>query len=277
MSISYREIRFLTGEDISRNDVLVSLLADIGFESFMDHESGFSAYIPDQEFNEMLFGEIIISANNPNFETIIHPPQNWNETWENQFEPVQVNDDLWIRAPFHEPVKQAKMEIVIEPKMSFGTGHHATTTLMCDAIYQMDLEGKNVLDFGCGTGILGILALKNGAASVVGIDIETWAVENALENAQRNDVRMDVLVGGIQTIQDQEGFDLILANINRNVLMKDAEEYLAKLNVDGTLLLSGILETDIRELIPFYETMNLKLIQEKTREGWGCLLMQKHL
>lgn len=275
MSSVYREVRFYTNQDLNLKDILIAGLADIGFESFMDHETGFSAYVAEKEFDELLFNDLVNTFDAIDFESIIHPPVNWNQEWEKNFSPVRVHENLWITAPFHTRVSDEKMEIIIEPRMSFGTGHHATTMLMCKIIDAMNIRGFRVLDFGCGTGVLGILAMKKGSAHVTAIDIEPWATENAEENARRNQVSLHLFTGDSSLFKQMLPFDVIFANINRNILISDAENYLLLLNSGGYLLISGFLESDLGYMESFFVNKGLTVVQMDKIENWACILFQK--
>ena len=275
MSLPYLEIAFRTGKNRQLKDILIAELGDAGFESFVDEKDGFLAYIPEPELNEQNLLELINRvAPGIVWEKKIIPPQNWNAVWEAQFDPIRLTENCVIRAPFHPPVKDGSIELIIEPKMSFGTGHHATTRMMCKAMFSIQFEGKKVLDMGCGTGVLGILAAKLGASSVTGIDIEEWAVENAIENAGRNDVSMEVKKGGAEQIST-EAFDIILANINRNILLADSHAYAAALKNNGYILLSGFLETDVSALLESYVALGFTHKKTIGEENWRCILFLK--
>ncbi|MCB0819252.1 MAG: 50S ribosomal protein L11 methyltransferase, partial [Bacteroidetes bacterium] len=215
----YYEVSIATGNRRTMKDILIAEMSEIGFDSFVDSENGFLGYAPEENYSEPQLLKLLQKngySEKPDIKRI--EPQNWNAVWESQFDPILVNKEICIRAPFHDAMPEYKYELVIEPKMSFGTGHHATTRLMCQALSKINPKGKKVCDMGCGTGILGILAMKMGAFSAFGVDIETWAVENSIENAQKNQVQMKVLEGGKEHLENKR-FDIILANINRNVLL----------------------------------------------------------
>jgi ribosomal protein L11 methyltransferase len=206
-------------------------------------------------------------------ETLI-PPQNWNLEWEKQFEPVWLTDKCLIRAPFHEPAAGNCIQLIIEPKMSFGTGHHPTTRLMCKALFLLPLQGKTVLDMGCGTGILAILAAKLGAESVWGIDTEQWAIENSIENAERNDVAAQFSLGAEDRIGGKT-VDVFLANINRNVLIANSEPYSSAVKPEGYLLLSGFLEPDVEAIQAKYANLGFEQVDLQAEDNWRCLILRK--
>ncbi len=230
-------------------EILTAQLAQFTFDSFEETPDGLNAYIPTSEYSEqdvksiqILHGdEFIIS-----FEAEAIPDQNWNETWEKYyFDPIVIGNKCVIHSAFHTDVPKAQYHILIEPKMAFGTGHHETTGLMVKHIIEMDFANKNVLDMGSGTGILGILAAMRGAKKVLGIDIEEWAFNNANENISSNNIiNMEVQCGDASLLGDQK-FDIILANINRNILLEDISKYKQVLSDGGTLLLSGFYTNDL--------------------------------
>ena len=225
-------------------DILIAQLSEIGFESFVETDSGLEAYIQEGEFDEQELTKIPLFEHEDfqiSYQTKFIKDQNWNEIWEQSFEPIMVNNTCYVRAPFHEPVKDTEFDIVIEPKMSFGTGHHETTHLMIEELLGMNLENQSVLDMGCGTGVLAILSKKKGAGYVEAIDIDEWAYNNTLENVERNNTNdINVLLGGAECLKDQQ-FDVIIANINRNILTNDMSHYYKVLKSNGSLLLSGFL------------------------------------
>lgn len=261
------------------NEIVIAELGELGFESFAENEEGLKAYIQEDLYNKEVinklsnldFGEAISF----NFESHFIADQNWNTEWEKNFEPLLVADICYIRAPFHVSNPEVKYEIVIEPKMSFGTGHHATTTLMMQEMTNVDFNGASVLDMGCGTGILAILASKMGADKIKAIDIEEWAYKNALENVERNDAgNISVFEGSIEQI-GREQFDVILANINRNVLLEQIEIYSSALKSNGVLLMSGFLTED-RKIIKERAALNgLLFVSDETEKNWVAARFRK--
>jgi ribosomal protein L11 methyltransferase len=257
-------------------DILIALTADKGFESFDISKEGFTAYIKeadsaDIDLNELQFDDFTFSYTVEKL-----APENWNETWERNFEPVVVDDLLCIRASFHEKNTQVQHEIVITPKMSFGTGHHQTTRLMCREMFTLDLKEKRVLDMGCGTGILAILAKKLGAGEVTGIDIDEWSVENAMENCEVNG-HPDIVIkkGDVDLLKDEAAFDIILANINKNILKKQIPGYSLKMKPGGWLLLSGFFTTDVNELAVVCRDNHFELRHSVNEEEWAMMVLNK--
>ena len=263
-------------------DLLVDALGNEGpYDSFVELPDGLKAYVPADQFDEEWLKSRIddlhqFSIFNSQLSVQEMPDKDWNEEWEKQHQPVLVEADngkkIWVRAPFHEHRTDADYEIEIEPKMSFGTAHHATTYMILSYLAELPMEGLRVLDMGCGTAVLGILAKMRGAAYVEGIDIDEWAYNNAMENVQHNNVEMTIRIGDASLLADRyDRFDLVIANINRNILLNDMAAYAAVLNPGGTLLLSGFYESDIPALQQHASTLGLQLQQTKSRQSWAAL------
>lgn len=266
-------------------DLLVDALGNEGpYDSFVETPDGLKAYVPTDQFDphwlqEQINALLQISTFNYQLSTQAMPDKNWNEEWEKQHKPVLVEADngskIWVRAPFHNHRTDADYEIEIEPKMSFGTAHHPTTCMMLSHIAELPMQGRSVLDMGCGTAVLAILAKMRGAAYVEAIDIDEWAYNNALENIQRNGADITVRIGDADLLrQRQQGdktFDIVIANINRNILLHDMDAYTSVLAPGGTLLLSGFYESDVPSLRQRAEELGLTLAATKTRDGWCAL------
>ncbi len=259
-------------------EILTAELAEFPFESFQIEGGYLKAYIPQQmladcmsEVDAMVRGYGIEAFRYISIET-----QNWNAQWESNFERVEVGGDkLLIRAPFHAPDPHFRVEVIIMPKMSFGTGHHATTHLMAEAIIDMGVDGKSGLDMGSGTGVLAIVAAKCGAQSVDAIDIDDWAFENCTENIEVNNVSETITPKlGNAALLGEECYDFIVANINRNILLADMPTYKAALRSGGTLLMSGFLEADIEILRTRATELGMSAQGEKTRDGWVIMKVQ---
>jgi len=251
-------------------------LIEIGFDSFTEEHDGILGYVQEEVFNEnelknlplMNSSEVSIKYT---FEKM--PNINWNEEWEKNFEQIYVEDKVLIRAEFHEPNPNLH-EIIIQPKMSFGTGHHPTTHLMIQQMLEMDFKGKTVLDMGCGTSVLAIFAKQKGAEKVTAIDIDEWSVENSKENAERNGVELEISQGTAENL-GEENFDFILANINRNILISDIPVYTKVLNKGGQLLLSGLCFFDVDDILEVCKENYLTLKNKQQREEWISLLLEK--
>lgn len=251
-------------------DIVIAELGEMGFESFMEENQFLRAYIPSDAYNESDLIQLSAQYDDFSYSAKVIPQQNWNAQWESNFSPISIDRYCLIRAPFHETGKGYDFEIVIEPKMSFGTGHHATTRLMIMLMQRTGMKNKLVLDMGCGTGVLGILAKMTGARSVDGIDIDQWAVENTIENAARNSVNFNnVMLGGAEQIT--RNYDVILANINRNILLADMEHYAQHLNPGGYLFLSGFLEADKTIVAQKAETFQLTLTDQLSEDQWQAM------
>lgn len=261
-------------------DILIAELADIGFESFADSDEGFKAYISDTDYQPVQVKALFkrIREAGPvqlSYEVAKIGGMNWNAVWESNFQAVTIADRCHIRAPFHEPKQSVDFEIIIEPKMSFGTGHHETTSLIVEWLLEIDLQGKSVLDMGCGTGVLAILAAKKGAFPVTAIDNYIYAYENTIENAERNNItNMRILHGDANKLGD-ETFDVIIANITRNVLLEDMARYVSVLQPGGMLLLSGFLSFDKDSIFAEGSRLGLHYAGEKTHQDWVSLKLIK--
>ena len=261
-----------------QGEILAAYLAEFPFDSFDYAEGLFNAYIPQSEFEEyhdavedMLHNQGILDYY---FESI--EAQNWNALWESNFEEVEVKGKVLIRAPFHEARSNYQgLEVIIQPKMSFGTGHHATTRLMVEMLLNSSLEGKRLLDMGSGTGVLAIVAAKLGAEGVLAVEIDDMAEESVRENIVLNGVedKIESVCGDAAAIEGRK-FDIVLANINRNVLLADMKAYAATLSNGGELIMSGFLEEDIPLLVKKAKTLGLKMIGELAHEEWRAIRVQ---
>ncbi|MEM7185159.1 MAG: 50S ribosomal protein L11 methyltransferase [Bacteroidota bacterium] len=272
MTPTYVEYHFKVQPTQPGNEILIAELGQVGFESFVEQEDGVKAYIQKADWHEHILDELYILS--PDSEIAVTHTRseieqvNWNAEWEKNFDPIVVNNQCVVRAPFHDPF-QVEFEIVIEPKMSFGTGHHETTYMMLSYLLEHDLEGQRVLDMGCGTSVLAILAEKKGATHVDAIDIDTWCVENSRENAQRNACsRIEVILGDAAAIPSEENYETIIANINRNILLSDIPVYAEALAPKGTLLLSGFYRGDLKLITQACEMQGLTAEGFKERNEW---------
>jgi len=252
-------------------EILVAELGAVGFESFTEtDDGGLSAYIQSDEWIEGMLeqvqilssGEVEFKVERENIEQV-----NWNEEWEKNFEPIEVQGKVSVRAPFHKG-DELEYNILIEPKMSFGTGHHETTHLMIEHLLEVDLQGKKVLDMGCGTGILAIFSEMRGASEVEAIDIDPWCYENSVENAARNNCRKIKVFEGDAGLLKEQQFDVLIANINRNILLEDMSSYVRCLEPGGLLLLSGFYVEDMEQIGQKAQELGLKLLDEKERNRW---------
>ena len=258
------------------NEILMAELIEIGFDSFTEEYDGILAYIQTELLKEEELKEVHL-LQNPDLKisyTFKEMPNiNWNEEWEKNFSPINIENQVSIRAEFHEN-QNLPHEIIIQPKMSFGTGHHATTYLMIQQMLDMDFKNKTVLDMGCGTSVLAIFAKQQGAGKTVAIDIDEWSVENSIENAARNNVELEISQGTADNL-GKENFDIILANINRNILISDIPTYVSVLNNGGQLLLSGLCFFDVDDILEVCTVQKLTMKKKIQREEWVSLLLEK--
>ncbi|HPE77834.1 MAG TPA: 50S ribosomal protein L11 methyltransferase [Draconibacterium sp.] len=261
-------------------DVLVAQLGEIGFDSFVETDSGTEAFVPVNSFIETDF-EFVLDSFRDDFsfstKKELIKSQNWNEEWEkNYFKPLVINNECVIRAPFHTDFPKAKYEIIIEPNMAFGTGNHETTSMMVETILESNLEQKKVLDMGCGTGILGILASMKGAKNVTAIDIDEWSFNGSNENAALNNIgNMTVKQGDAEFLGD-ETYDIILANIHKNVLLNDMAAYTKVLNPGGLLVMSGFYTEDIPDIKSKAESLGLIDNGFKIKNNWVAYIFRQN-
>lgn len=274
--MNYIELKLTVPADFA--DILTAELAELGFESFVETDEGLDAYIEEARFEadavrqlaEKYAEQAAIAYQVSSLEK-----RNWNEEWERDYQPIEVGQ-VRVRASFHQPDERFRYDIVINPKMSFGTGHHETTAMMLQHQQELDVTGKAVMDVGSGTGILAIMAARQGASRVLAFDVEEWAVENAVENAALNGCpQIMVFLGTIDSVAESERFDLVLANINRNVLLDDIPAYATRLTSGATLLVSGFYETDAPDITKKAEEAGLVRQSQLTRNNWASLRFLK--
>jgi ribosomal protein L11 methyltransferase len=260
------------------SEILVAQLGEKAFESFMETETGVSAFVQKDLWDENILENIGILKSSEfkisyNFEEI--EQVNWNEEWEKNFEPIDVDGNCHVRAPFHEKT-DAEFDIVIEPKMSFGTGHHETTHMMIQHLLDMDVTNLKTLDMGCGTAILAILAEMKGAKPIDAIDIDNWCYLNSIENAERNNCKHITVYEGVAELLVGKKYDLVIANINRNILLDDMQTYSNCLDSGGILLLSGFYKEDISAITAECKKQNLTFVSQKDRNNWVALQFIKN-
>lgn len=276
--MKYLEVTFTTHPcNETVNDVVSALAGDIGFESFVECEGGIQAYIQQALFNKEVLDEMISEFPIPNakveYTVKEAEDKNWNEEWEkNFFQPIIIGDRCVIHSTFHHDIPQAEYDIVINPQMAFGTGHHETTSLIIGELLDNDLQGKSLLDMGCGTSILAILARMRGAAPCTAVDIDEWCVRNSLENIELNGVdRISVFQGDASLLKDQGPFDVIIANINRNILLNDMKRYVSCMHPGSELYMSGFYVDDIPVIQAEAEHNGLRFVHHKEKKRWAAV------
>ena len=276
--MNYYACSFSNPDNEVLKDMFMELLGTIGFDSFMDTEDGFEAYCQESALDETELDEILRMEQFANVSLLkkeLIPDQDWNATWEASYDPVIINELCRIRAPFHKVEGTYKYDLIIEPKMSFGTAHHETTSQIIELMLHSDFTGLNLLDMGSGTGVLAILAKKLGSATTVAIDNDEWAYRNALDNIRLNDEN-DIVVelGDANTLNDRQ-FDIILANINRNILLRDMKEYVKCLVDGGKIFFSGFYEEDLVLITKEAERLGLKYSNHVTKNNWTAAVFVK--
>lgn len=258
-------------------EILMAELAELGFESFVETDEGLEAYVQEEIFDDLAVKQMLENyasrtAISYQFKKIAR--QNWNEEWEKNFQPIQIGEQIYVRADFHEPKSDFPYEIIITPKMSFGTGHHETTSMVME--HQLGIEhiNKKVLDVGTGTGILAVLASKLGATTISAFDIDEWSVENTIENVKLNDVSNVIVRLG--TIEDEphDIYDIVLANINRNILISQIPAYVTFLKPGGELIVSGFYEKDIADIETIAESVGLKKVAQLSKNNWAAVVFK---
>lgn len=275
--MDFIEVTVLAPAELS--DILIAELAEVGFDTFEENDTGFCAYTTEDVFNPDAVAEIMSryeGMGELSYSHRIITRQNWNAEWEKNFQPLVIAGRVSVRAPFHPQPEGVEYDIVIMPRMSFGTGHHETTALMIENQLDVDHRGQRVLDMGCGTGILAIMAELLGARQVLAVDVEPWTVENARDNAAENNCRtIECRLGGVETLADEAPFDLILANINRNVLLEDMHEYSRLLPSGKPILFSGFYEEDLEKITAEAERQGLVYQRHRTLRSWVSALYVK--
>ncbi len=272
---SYFEFDITCNNDI--REQLIAELAEEEYEGFEEHENGFSAYVPVNFFKREVFEQLLLKYEiNP--ETVPQrtiAQQNWNAQWEAGYEPIIINDEVVIKAPFHQLEKSYPWELIIQPKNTFGTGHHETTQLMIRLMFQQQFNGKSVFDYGCGTGVLAIMASKLGAHDVFAIDIDEWSIDNVPENMRLNGVTNIVFEKGDLSVVKNQSFDIILANINKNILLDGFKTLGALVKENGILLISGFYESDKHDLMKEALKYGLHFRQHITKNNWAAMQFAK--
>ena len=281
--MKYVEVIFqLNPWNEAASDILAAFCGDMGFETFVTEEPFLKGYIQKSVFDEQQLRDTLEFFPMPElaitYSTADAEDKDWNEEWEkNGFEPIIIGSELTVQGTGHDCPSNTRYEILLDPKMAFGTGSHETTYMILEQLLTMDLNGKEVLDAGCGTGVLGIMTALKGAASVMAYDIDEWSVNNTRTNCTLNHVEnITVHEGDASVLQNLENrFDLVLANINRNILLADMPHFVRVLKSGGQLILSGFYTEDVAQLVEAAQTLGLEKVLQKERNGWACLLLKK--
>ncbi len=265
-------------DSTEQGEIVMALLSDFPFESFAQDATSLKAYIQQESLADCKESVDVLLEQWGGGRYIMLEDENWNSVWESNYPSVEVGQELRIRAPFHDADPSFNQEIVIMPKMSFGTGHHSTTYLVCQALTVLPLENFKILDVGCGTGVLAIVALKYGAQSAVAIDIDNWSIEACEECIEMNGVddRVEIIHGDITAVaKDVECYDMVIANINRNIILSQISQYALTLKRGGDMLLSGFFTEDVDAIISVAEPLTLSRVSVESRQGWAMLHLRK--
>ncbi|MBQ7063053.1 MAG: 50S ribosomal protein L11 methyltransferase [Bacteroidales bacterium] len=280
--MKYTEVQIHLSELDPWRDMLMYSMGEEGpYDSFDETPWGLKAYVPTEAYDAAFVESSLESLKELNsqlqasYEALALPDKDYNEEWERQHEPVLVEGFCYVRAPFHPHREDVRYEIVIEPKMSFGTAHHATTRLMLSLLEKEEVVARRVLDMGSGTGVLAILAAKKGASYVEAIDVDEWAYRNAQENFACNNVQVNALLGDASLLTEQKHFDVVLANINRNILLRDMVAYQRVLTTNGVLIMSGFYEHDITAIVAKAEALGLRFVEQRVDGEWAAVRVIK--
>ena len=274
--MDYIEIQFVLKERVPIIDVFIQEIADLGFDAFQENLNILSSYIPSINYNEKKLQELLdnYSAFIISFKAIDHPYKNWNKKWESSFEPILINENCQVRASFHQPSNK-KYDIIINPEMSFGTGHHETTRLMAKDLFKHDLKNKTILDFGSGTAILSILAEKLGAKEIDAVEIDKNANQNAIQNLATNNCKaIKIIDGGGDSIPNKK-YDFLFVNINRNTIIEEFTNFLKVMKKNSMVLFSGFFESDIHYIKDLSIKSGLKILYSDLENQWALLVMTK--
>lgn len=277
--MNYIQISFLINKEAEwKVELFKEALLEVGFDSFVDNEQGFEAYAPQKDFKESLIPEIIATSDFDNKDKVKYfscliEDENWNTLWEESSPSVRFDNRCLIRKST-QPKENTLYDIIINPRQSFGTATHPTTYMIIDLLLSMNSKGKQVMDMGCGTGVLGILAKKMGADYVEAIDIDSWAFKNTMDNASENNVNITIKQGGAEVISKEKRFDIFIANINLNILKENLHLYNKHINKGGFLILSGFYKDDVAEMTNFTSSFGYKLIKTIEKQEWALMLLQ---
>lgn len=277
--MNYIQTKVPAPKNQADSEILIAKLMSVGFDSFEEQQDSLIAYIPENEFLKEKLLEIDYYSESENLGVLVIevlPDKNWNEVWESNYPPVTIDNRCYVRAPFHEGNPEKDYEIVIHPKMAFGTAHHETTAMMIQLILRNDHRNNRVLDMGCGTGVLAILASMKGAKEVMAVDIDPWSSKNALENVKLNNINnVRVVKGGVEITIEEYNFDIILANINKNILLRDMKYYADALLERGHFYFSGFYSSDLSDIEVKAGCYGLELIESLENNNWAAAVFVK--
>ncbi|RLD38038.1 MAG: 50S ribosomal protein L11 methyltransferase [Bacteroidetes bacterium] len=276
--MNYIESKFTIEPQTPFQEILIAELAEIGFESFDETEEGLLAYIKEPDFDERQLKTLSLLNNDLvkiSFTYKLIKDENWNAVWESNYDSVIIDERCYIRAPFHPSRPEVEFELLIEPQMSFGTAHHETTANMISLLLEENVKGKSFLDMGCGTGVLAILAHKKGATPICAIDNDEWAYRNTIDNVKKNNSNQITVYQGDATLLKGKKFDIIFANINKNILLTDMETYFKSLNDSGMLFMSGFYENDLSDIKIKAEQLGLNYTNHIVKNEWVAVKFAK--
>lgn len=277
----YIEIHCKIDNPQEGNEIMIALLADLGCDSFVENEEGVLAYIPQKDFRKEIFDDLLVNNAVPYSFTLnyqLMEDKDWNAEWEANYSSVIIDNCCLIRAPFHESVPNMLYEIIIEPKMAFGTAHHSTTSQIISYLLEENCNAKKILDMGTGTGVLAILAALKGAKHITAIDNDEWAYNNCIENVEKNNIHIiETILGDAKSIKDVD-YDIVIANINRNILLQDMATYAKVMTDNGVLFLSGFYkEPDLDILLQEAKKYQLEMTSYKEKNGWVATRLEKRI
>lgn len=276
--MNYIEVQIKKPSSQDKADLLMAEMGINGFESFVEEDAFILAYIPQKDYSAEILLEIdtLKDVDPQDIQANVIEDQNWNAVWESNYQPVLIADRCFIRAPFHEQDDKAEFDLVLKPKMAFGTAHHETTAMMIELLLAEEVAEKRILDMGCGTGVLAILAAMRGANDITAIDYDEWAYNNSVENAEINGIDcIKIELGDAELLKDKTGFDLILANINKNILLNDMEAYGKVLNSSGKIIFSGFYTDDLEDIQNSAKQNGMNFVSNIGRNNWVAAVFDK--